>query len=95
VPKFTSFTLTATTTTISVSPVAGSQATQYTATVTPSAATGTVLFTDGSTAVGTADIHAGVATLVLPALSATGHKFVALYHGDTNYASSSSPALET
>jgi hypothetical protein len=95
VPKFTSFTLTATTTTISVSPVAGSQATQYTATVTPSAATGTVLFTDGSTALGTADIHAGVATLVLPALSATGHKFVALYHGDTNYASSSSPALET
>jgi hypothetical protein len=94
-PKFTSFTLTATTTTISVSPVAGAQATQYSATVTPSAATGTVLFRDGSTVLGTADIHAGVATLVLPALSATGHKFVALYHGDTNYASSSSPALET
>ncbi len=95
VPAFISFTLAATVTTLAVSAVSGSAATQYTATVTPSAATGTVVIKDGATVLGTADVHSGTATLVLPALSGTGHSFTASYLGDTNYAASSSVASGT
>lgn len=93
VPAFVSFTLASTTTSLITSPVSGSQATQYTATVTPSSATGTVVFQDGATSIGTADITSGIATLVLPNLAAGAHSLTAIYKGDVNYASSTSPPV--
>ena len=93
VPAFVSFTLTATTTNLAVSPVTGSSATQYVATVAPAAATGTVVFQDGAAVIGTVDLSAGVATLVLPTLAAGTHSLTAIYQGDTNYATSTSAAV--
>jgi hypothetical protein len=95
VPAFVSFTLAQTTTALTASAVTGAQATQYSATVTPAAATGAVVFKDGTTVLGTADIHSGVATLVLPALAAGAHSFTASYLGDTNYEASTSLAVTT
>ena len=93
VPAYLTFTLSATTTSLVVAPVAGSQATRYTASVSPSAASGTVAFKDGATTLGTVNIRAGIATLVLPTLAAGTHSITALYQGDTNYSSSTSAAV--
>jgi hypothetical protein len=93
VPAYISFTLADTSTALAIAPVTGSQATQYSATVTPSAATGTVLFNDGATALGTVDLQAGVATLVLPNPAVGAHSVTAVYQGDINYAASTSPVV--
>ncbi len=55
-------------------------------------ATGTVIFTDGSTQLGTAILNAsGVASLTVPLLSAGNHSLLADYAGDSeNFASTSS-----
>jgi hypothetical protein len=95
VPAYVSFTLAQTKTTLTTSTVTGSKATRYSATVTPAAATGAVVFKDGTTVLGTADIHSGIATLVLPALADSGHSFTASYLGDTNYAASTSLAVKS
>ena len=92
-PAYISFSLTDTTTTLTTAPVAGSQATQYTATILPSAATGTVTFNDGDAAIGVADINGGTATLVLPNLAAGVHSLTAVYHGDVNYNGSTSDVV--
>jgi hypothetical protein len=92
-PSYVSFSLTDTTTILTTAPVAGSQATQYTAAISPSAATGTVTFNDGDTAIGVADINGGTARLVLPNLAAGVHSLTAVYHGDVNYNRSASAVV--
>jgi RHS repeat-associated protein len=86
--------LTATTTvlTSSINPSYVSQNTVLTATVTPSAATGTVTFKDGSTTLGTGTISAGVATLTKSFTTTGSHSLTAVYAGNTTYATSTSAA---
>jgi hypothetical protein len=55
-----------------------------TATVSPTAATGTVTFTDGSTVLGTASLASGVAVLKTASLSVGVHTLIAVYKGDAN-----------
>lgn len=54
-----------------------------TATVSPSAATGTVQFLDGATLIGTATLSGGAASLSTTALAAGLHTITASYSGDT------------
>src|SRR6202050_484731 len=65
----------------------------FTATVTPSAATGTVTFKDGSTTLGTGTLSSGKATFSASTLAAGSHSITAAYGGDTNYNSSTSSTL--
>ena len=58
------------------------------------AATGTVTFTDGSTAIGSpVSLNAGTATFTTSALSAGTHSLKAVYSGDSTYAISTSTSL--
>ena len=59
-----------------------------TATVSPAAGTGTVTFYDASTALGTVAVSSGAATLASYVLPAGKHELLAVYSGDTTYASS-------
>jgi hypothetical protein len=68
-----------------------------TATVTPGltgrpAATGTVLFYDGTTLLGTATVSSGTATLTLTTLTTGTHTVKAVYSGDTNFNPATSSA---
>jgi hypothetical protein len=68
----------------------------FTATVMSSATgapTGTVTFQDGATTLGTGMLSGGTATLSTSALAGGAHSITAVYAGDTNFASSTSPAL--
>ncbi len=56
----------------------------FTATVTPSAATGTVTFTDGSTTLGTGTLSGGIATYSTSTLAVGTHSITAAYGGDGN-----------
>jgi MYXO-CTERM domain-containing protein len=60
------------------------------ATITGLSPSGTVQFMDGSTALGTASIIAGVASLQTSTLSVGTHTITALYSGDTNNTASTS-----
>ena len=63
-------------------------------TVAPSTATGTVTFNDGSTALGTAVLSGGTATLLISAcLAAAPHSITAVYSGDANNTTSTSAVL--
>jgi Big-like domain-containing protein len=85
---------TATTLGSSPNPSTFGESVTLTATVSPSAATGTVTFSDGSTSLGTASVGAsGVATLSTSALSVGTHQLTATYNGDANYSTSTSSAL--
>jgi hypothetical protein len=81
-------------TTITLSSLSGTtvfgQPVTFTAAVAPAASTGTVQFSDGSTAVGSAPIVNGLASLTLPALSAGSHSMQAAYNGDGIYLASAS-----
>lgn len=79
-------------------PAAFGQSVALTATVTGSAPgyipSGTVTFKDGSTTLGTATLNgAGQATMTTANLSMAVHSITAVYGGDGNYTSSSSPTL--
>jgi len=65
----------------------------FTALVSPSAATGTVTFFDGSTSLGTGTLSSGVATFSTSALALGSHSITASYAGDSNYAGSASSVL--
>src|SRR5467141_854501 len=68
----------------------------FTATVMSSATgapTGTVTFQDGAATLGTGMLSGGTATLSTSALAGGAHSITAVYAGDTNFASSTSPAL--
>ena len=86
---------TATTTTLAAStatPVEGASVT-LTATISPTAATGTVTFYDGTTTLGTGTLSSGSATLTT-SFSTTGtHTITATYEGSTTYATSTSSAV--
>jgi uncharacterized protein YjdB len=66
----------------------------FTATVSPSAATGTVQFIDNGTPVGSpVSVSGGVATFSTAALTAGPHTITASYGGDTNFVGSTSSAI--
>jgi large repetitive protein len=81
-----------TTTTITANPASATvgQAVQFSATVAPAAATGTVQFFEGGTSLGTAAVSNGVAVLSISTFAAGTHNVNSLYSGDAAYASSSS-----
>jgi hypothetical protein len=65
----------------------------FTASVAPSAATGTVTFMDGGTVLGSSTLSAGVCTFTTSVLALGFHSITAVYGGDTNYAGSTSSVL--
>jgi hypothetical protein len=69
------------------------QSVTFTASVTPSGATGTVQFFDGVNSLGTVALSGGTASLTSSALTAGGHSITARYGGDANFAGSTSPSL--
>src|SRR5262249_14479209 len=86
------------TTTISssVNPAIYGQNVTFSATVTPSAATGTVEFFDGTTSLGSVAMSSGAATLATSNLSAGTHSITARYSGDSDLGGSvSAPLTET
>uniref|UniRef100_Q01RF7 NHL repeat containing protein n=1 Tax=Solibacter usitatus (strain Ellin6076) TaxID=234267 RepID=Q01RF7_SOLUE len=64
-----------------------------TATVTPSAATGTIQFQDGATTLGTATLANGWATLLLSSPAVGTLSLTASYSGNINYLAGTSPVL--
>jgi len=86
---------TASTTTLGVSSPSVTYGTSVilTATVTPSAATGTVAFNDGSTSIGSGTLSSGIATLTIDSLSVGTHTLTASYGGSGTYASSTSSSM--
>jgi hypothetical protein len=65
----------------------------FTATVSPSTATGTVEFFDGSASLGTVALSSGQASLTTSSLAAGKHSITAIYSGNANLASSTSAVL--
>ena len=82
-----------TTLTSSANPSIFGQSVTLTATVSPSTATGSVTFTDGSTTLGSGTIASGVATLALSNFAVGTHTLTATYGGDSNYLTSASAPL--
>jgi hypothetical protein len=89
----TSTTATATTLTTSASSAASGTAITLTAAVAPSAATGTVIFYDGTTSLSSGTLSSGTATLSTSALTTGTHTLTATYGGSTPYATSTSAAV--
>ena len=82
--------------TSSANPSTFGQTLAFTATVSPSTATGTVQFLDGATALGTVTITGGTAALSLSVLSVGAHSLTAVCSGDANYLpSTSAPVTQT
>jgi len=80
----------------SLNPAPYGQGVTFTATVTPSLATGTVQFLDGATALGSATLASGTATLAVSTLSPGGHSITAVYSGDaTTVPGTSAPVAQT
>jgi membrane-bound inhibitor of C-type lysozyme len=69
--------------------VIGDSATS-TANISPAEATGTVVFYDGTQAIGTSSVVAGMATYVNLFMAAGSQSITAVYSGDTTYASNTS-----
>ena len=84
----TSITLTASHTSASTG-----QSITFTAQVSPSAATGTVTFKEGTTAIGSATLTSGQARLATSSLSSTSHTIIAVYNGDATYQASTSGSV--
>jgi hypothetical protein len=79
--------------TSSANPSPPGQAVTFTATVSPSAATGTVQFLDNGSAIGTVSIMSGAATLSTSTLTSGSHSITASYGGDANDTSATSATL--
>jgi hypothetical protein len=77
----------------SLNPSNSGQSVKLTATVAPSAATGSVAFMDGSTTLGSGSLTSGTATLTLANLSVAAHSLTAVYSGDSKYGGSTSAVL--
>ena len=97
----TSLTPTATALTSSPNPSKFGQTVTFTATVTAQAGfdkgtpTGTVSFFDGTTKMGTSNVDSsGVATLTSTTLAVGTDSITATYSGDTNFVTSTSPAVQ-
>ena len=79
--------------TTSLNPSSFNQAVTFTASV-PAGATGTILFSDGATLLGTAPINAaGVASLATSSLAIGAHLITAAFAGDTNFSAVTSLVL--
>ena len=79
--------------TSSRNPSVRNQAVTFIATVSSSAATGTVQFRDGSTVLGTGSLSNGAASFTTASLSVATHSITAVYSGDVNHNGSTSAAL--
>jgi hypothetical protein len=64
-----------------------------TATISPTAATGTITFYDGTTSLGTGALSSGTATLATTFTTTGSHSITADYGGSTTYASSNSNSV--
>jgi len=91
----TTSTATATTTTLasSASSVEESASVTLTAEVSPSAATGTLTFYDGTTSIGTGTLASGAAELATTFNTTGAHALTAEYAGSTDYAASTSSTV--
>jgi hypothetical protein len=95
----TSLTATATALTSSLNPSPVGQAVTFTATVTAQPGfdkgtpTGTVSFSDGTTNIGSSPVSSGVATFPISTLTVGPHSITATYSGDSNFVTSTSPAV--
>jgi hypothetical protein len=69
------------------------QAVQFTATISPNTATGTVQFNDASNLLGTGTLISGAASFTITSLAAGAHSITAAYTGDINDTGSTSTAL--
>ena len=76
--------------TSSVNPSTFGQSVTFTATVSPSAAVGTVTFKDGAASLGTVTLSGGKASFSTSSLSIGSHSITATYNGNSNYLTSSS-----
>jgi hypothetical protein len=81
------------TVTNSKNPATLGRAITLTATVTPSAATGTLTFYHGTTAMGSATLTNGTATLTVSTLPEGSHPLTATYGGNATNAPSTSPIV--
>ena len=77
----------------SANPSTASQTLSLTAEVSPSTATGTVTFKDGSTVVGTTTIYGGSGSTNVGGFAVGSHSLTAVYSGDANDAASTSAVL--
>ncbi len=66
-----------------------------TANVSPSAATGTVTFTEGAAVLGNVSLSGGSASMTISTLTAGNHTLTATYSGDTNYLGSASSSSQS
>jgi len=69
------------------------QSVTFTATVSPSAATGTVEFFDGAASLGVVALSSGSAALSTATLGVGAHPITATYSGDASFTGSTSPLL--
>ena len=67
--------------------------TTFTARVTPPSATGTVLFRDGATTIGTASLSGGTVSIVARLPYTGNHNLTAVYSGDSGNTTSTSPVV--
>jgi hypothetical protein len=86
-------TTTSTAVSSSVNPSTVGQSVKFTASVTPTSATGTLQFLDGGTVIGTATLASGSASFTTTSLAQGAHSIIASYSGDATRAASSSSAL--
>ena len=90
--------LTASTTTVAGADIQNYSNVSVSATVSPSAATGTVTFRLGNTVIGSAPVAGGVATLtgaITSAVLGTNTVLSATYSGDSSYSTSTSTSADT
>ena len=92
--QFTYKNITTTVLTVSPNPAPFHQPVTLTATVTPSSATGSVTFFDGTSAIGTAPLKDGTATFVTSRLAVGTHILTAVYSGDNSNLSSTSQPVK-
>ena len=79
--------------TSSLNPCSDTDTVTFTATVTPSDATGQVDFYDDTTLMGSSDLSGGTASIVVSDLDLGQHPITAYYEGDGTYPSATSPVL--
>jgi hypothetical protein len=77
----------------SLNPAPFSQVVTFTATLSATAATGTITFRDGSTILGAANVSSDVAILTTSTLAIGTHTITATYGGDTAYSTATSGPL--
>ena len=81
--------------TSSINPSSAGQSVTFTATA-PTGATGSVVFLDGATTLGTVALTSGQASITTNALTAGSHTITADYGGDSSYnATNSTPLVQT